>query len=243
MPSLSVMRHPTPIFGQSVFPKTVQRKEEPNLIWTPIQIQVPIILAQESRIQANQVSQVCVRKESQSQINLGKMVMEFSKDMLVHSCKKPLFQRFVNYEKPVIDFDKDNKIIEEKQFEKFYTPPIKKSKVSHQTVKLIASNTHQLFQSKDNLSFSDLKHKMQQKHWIKEPVLNIEVPSKNPGIIFKENKLDRFEPQCYGNKAGIAMASSARNNNANDLRVLLLAKRRKSLDSGVMSSTEEMGSK
>lgn len=90
-----------------------------------------------------------VRVQPQSRIDTVKIqqstkhqILEPCKELFVHALTKPLCQRFLNYETPVISFNKDNKI------EKLYSStPIKNT--LNPMFKNIASNT--------DLSFEDLR--------------------------------------------------------------------------------------
>lgn len=241
-PRLSLM-HPTPVFGQSVFPKALPSKtEEPNVIWTPFQIQEPFVLAPKSRIQPNEVAQTCGHlNEKTSQVTLGTPNLMCSKEMFIQACENT---NFVNYNKPAISFDKNNKVEDKQQLNWITTStPVKKMTAtsSMPTFKTLDSNAP--FQSKINLSFSGLNPKItSQKQTIKEPVFNIKVPSKTPEkIVTHENEWRQVEPNTGCNKADFAMANSSHKtlNSSGDLRMLLLSKKRKNLDFGANASKME----
>ncbi|PZC71322.1 hypothetical protein B5X24_HaOG213617 [Helicoverpa armigera] len=168
-----------PTFGQLAFPKYVANNPTlmPNIVWAPLQL--PTFCPENKKPMSD--------KDTQTEIELS-----------VQTCNVPLCKRFKNYEKPILCFDKRNKILNKPK--KFETSTPKSSFEKHENQNSVAKS----------------------KSFIKESILKFDskLPELSQGIQFESTpEVER--------KSGKNMK------NLTDLRLRLLANKRKSMDASL----------
>ncbi|XP_063898779.1 putative uncharacterized protein DDB_G0282133 isoform X2 [Helicoverpa armigera] len=149
----------------------------PNIVWAPLQL--PTFCPENKKPMSD--------KDTQTEIELS-----------VQTCNVPLCKRFKNYEKPILCFDKRNKILNKPK--KFETSTPKSSFEKHESQNSVGKS----------------------KSFIKESILKFDskLPELNQGIQFEStSEVER--------KSGKNMK------NLTDLRLRLLANKRKSMDASL----------
>ncbi|XP_047038909.1 putative uncharacterized protein DDB_G0282133 [Helicoverpa zea] len=177
-----------PTFGQLAFPKYVANNPTlmPNIVWAPLQL--PTFCPENKRPMSD--------KDTQTEIELS-----------VQTCNVPLCKRFKNYEKPILCFDKRNKILNKPK--KFETSTPKSSFEKHESQNSVAKS----------------------KSFIKESTLKFD--SKLPKVGWEATELSQDSQFESAPEVERKSGKNMKNLTQIDLRLHLQANKRKSMDASL----------
>ncbi|XP_031764248.2 uncharacterized protein LOC116412841 [Galleria mellonella] len=225
------LTQPTPVFGQVIFPKYITESGPymQNVIWTPIQLSTPVLVT------STPIKQT-VNQKTQT----------FAEENHAHvpqTCGIPLFKRFKNFETPLLSFNDENKIKETNNLLSNLTN-VSNTKIDNQiTITQVVEPTTPVQTNNNNVTFRTLlalaheKKKFQSDSESRNEINQVPMKTDTSISVLKTSPVrsgDKVEDDVEKNIVKLDALDKT------DLRFLLVAKRRKSIDLGNLSmDTEE----